>query len=72
MVLEPEVLGLHGVRERDDDVVGLLHAPDDLAGPERRAAQARQELDLLERLGDEVIGAGVERGDHVLSRSCGR
>ena len=32
------------------------------------AAQARQQLDLLEGLGHEVVRAGVERGDHVRDR----
>ena len=71
VVLEPEVLGLDRVGQGDHDVVRLLHAPDDLAGP-KGAAQASQELDLLEGLGHEVVRAGVEGRDHVRGRRVRR
>ena len=67
VVLEAEVLGLDRVGEGDDDVVRLLHAPDDLARP-IGAAQAGQQLDLLEGLGHEVVGARIEGRDHVRGR----
>ncbi len=36
-----------------------------------RRTHAREQLDLLEGLGNEVVGAGVERLDHVLARRVG-
>ena len=67
VVPQVDVLGLDGVRQRHHDGVRLLHAPRPGATP-KRAAQTRQQLQLLEGLGDEVVRARVERGDHVLGR----
>ena len=64
VVLETEVLGLNSVGQGHDDVVRLFHAPDDLTRSET-TAQPRQQLYLLEGLGDEVVGTGIKGRDHV-------
>ena len=67
VVDEADVLGLDRVGQRGHDLRGALERRD-RSTQAHRAPDAGEELHLLYRLGQEVIGACVERRDHVLHR----
>ena len=67
VVDQADVLGLDRVGQRGDDLSGTLEARD-RATQAHRAAHARQQLGLLDGLRQEVVGTGVEGGDHVVDR----
>ena len=64
---QADVLGLDGVGERGHDLRGAFEAGDRAPQP-YRAAHPCQQLDLLHGLGQEVVGARIERRDHVVQR----
>ena len=64
---QADVLGLDRVGQRGHDLRGTLERRD-RSTQAHRAANAREQLDVLDRLGQEVVRACVERRDHVLHR----
>ncbi len=70
MVLRRRVLGIDRAGEGDEHVLGRLQPMKRRWQPQVRADPGEQ-LGRLERLGDEVAGAGIEAGDLVLGSPAG-
>ena len=69
VVLRRRVLGLDRVGEGGDDGMRRFH-PDEGTSEAKGAADAGEQLRPVERLADEVVGAGVEAVDDVLRRAA--
>ena len=68
VAVDRRVLGLHRVGQRGHDRVRLFLAVRQLADAQR-AVDACQQLVALDRLAEEVHGAGIDHRDHLAPRA---